>query len=240
ATWLLDQDVVLDDLFELIDPRLHETLLVLGGVVFEVLGEVAELAGGLDLGSDRGTPHADELLVLLAYGLEALGSDVNVLSHHFESKPMPFLYSPRHEKAAAHGFHAPHGDGARRRRRRIAGWNVPGPAGPGGRHPRLGGWGRAGHRPYGGCGQPLGQRGMGPRRHPVRLRGARVRGGLAVHPARRVPSGPSLLRAGLQPAADRALPAAQSSTTGDHGESRQTSPFPTGRACACARDEDST
>src|SRR5947208_5031181 len=61
ATWLLDQDVVLDDLFELIDPRLHETLLVLGGVVFEVLGEVAELAGGLDLGSDCGAPHADEI-----------------------------------------------------------------------------------------------------------------------------------------------------------------------------------
>src|SRR5438105_4876303 len=87
ATWLfLDQDVVLDDLLELVDPRLHETLLVLGGVVFEVLGEVAELAGGLDLGSDGRAPHADELLVLLADGLEALGGDVNVLSHHFECR----------------------------------------------------------------------------------------------------------------------------------------------------------
>src|SRR5438270_4667480 len=157
ASGLLDQDVVLDDLLQLIDPRLHETLLVFGGVVFEVLGEVAELAGGFDFGCDRGPAHVDEVLVLLADRFEPLGSDVNVLSHQIECRsvagkpaqrcigPFPpsvlFGYSPRHEKGAADGFDAPDGYGARGRRRRIPGRNVPGPARPGSRYPRLRGRG---------------------------------------------------------------------------------------------------
>src|SRR5690348_3532071 len=50
---LLDDDVVLDDRLELPYARLHHSLLVLGGVVLEVLGEIAQLAGGFDLGDDR-------------------------------------------------------------------------------------------------------------------------------------------------------------------------------------------
>ena len=45
----LDDLGVLEDRLELADAALHVALLVLGGVVVAVLGEVAELAGPLDL-----------------------------------------------------------------------------------------------------------------------------------------------------------------------------------------------
>src|ERR1700674_998499 len=53
----LDEDMVLDDGFELLDPGLHKALLVLGRVVLEVLGEIAKLTGGLDLGDDGRAAH---------------------------------------------------------------------------------------------------------------------------------------------------------------------------------------
>src|SRR5207248_11702534 len=83
---LFDQDVVLDDCLELVDPGFFHALFVLRGVILEVLREVAELTGGLDLGCDLRTPNGDELLVFAPHKLEALRCDVDVLSHQFESK----------------------------------------------------------------------------------------------------------------------------------------------------------
>src|SRR5258708_13825215 len=68
----LDQNVVLDDRLELVDPRLHHALLVLRRVVLEVLGEVAELPSSLDLGHDRLPPNRDQLVELLANRHEPL------------------------------------------------------------------------------------------------------------------------------------------------------------------------
>src|SRR5579859_6596496 len=93
----LDQDVVLEDHLELLDPRLLHALLVLGGVVLEVLGKVAELAGGLDLGGDLRPPVVDQLVVLLAHGLQALAGDVDVFSHRIECRatsPLPLQRIP--------------------------------------------------------------------------------------------------------------------------------------------------
>ena len=45
---VLDGDGVLQPVAQLADPGLEQALLVLGGVVFEVLGEVAERARGRD------------------------------------------------------------------------------------------------------------------------------------------------------------------------------------------------
>src|SRR5712692_9515940 len=81
----LDQHVVLDDRLELLDPGLHHSLLVLGGVVLEVLGQVPQLARRLDLGDDRRALLGGELVVLLADGLEPLRGDVNV-GHVSESR----------------------------------------------------------------------------------------------------------------------------------------------------------
>src|SRR5260370_15546597 len=80
----LDQDVVLDDRLELLDPRFHHALLVLGRVVLEVLGKVAQLARGLDLGHDRGPAHRRQLPQLLADCFQTLWGDVDVV-HPTES-----------------------------------------------------------------------------------------------------------------------------------------------------------
>src|SRR5712692_10088930 len=111
----LDQDVVFHDRLELIDPRFHHALLVLGGVVLEVLRKVAQLAGSFDLRDDCRSAHRGELLELFAHGFQPLGCDVNVTGHLPESS-LSRLES-RHEKAPAHDCDAPHGDGAGRRRR---------------------------------------------------------------------------------------------------------------------------
>jgi hypothetical protein len=78
--------MVLDDRLELFDPRFHHPLLVLGRVVLEVLGEVTELPGGLDLGHDRGALDGGQLVELVPDGLEPFGGDVNVVGHDSESK----------------------------------------------------------------------------------------------------------------------------------------------------------
>src|SRR6266508_2560293 len=85
----LDQHVVLDDGLELLDPCLHHSLIVLGGVVLEVLGEVAELAGRLDLGHDRRSLLGGELFQLTANPFEPLRGygDVFCHRHSFESNP---------------------------------------------------------------------------------------------------------------------------------------------------------
>src|SRR5260370_21399329 len=81
----LDQNVVLDDRLELVDARLHHALLVLRRVVLEVLGEVAELPGRLDLGHDRRPPTRGQLVELLANRHEPLRGDVDVIGHLLES-----------------------------------------------------------------------------------------------------------------------------------------------------------
>ena len=49
------------------DAAFHLALLLLGGVVVAVLGEIAELTGGLDLAGDVDAPARGEVVVL---GLE--------------------------------------------------------------------------------------------------------------------------------------------------------------------------
>src|SRR6266550_1915292 len=83
---LLDQHVVLDDRLELPDASFHHSLLVFGGVIFEVLRQVAQLAGGLDLGDDGGATLRGEHVKLLAHRLQPLGRDVDVVGHRSESK----------------------------------------------------------------------------------------------------------------------------------------------------------
>ena len=53
---------VLEDVLELADPALHVPLLVLGGVVVAVLGQIAELAGALDLLGDLDPPAGGEIV----------------------------------------------------------------------------------------------------------------------------------------------------------------------------------
>ena len=65
----LDDLGVLEERLELADAALHLALLVLGGVVVAVLGEVAELAGRLDLAGDLDPAAGGEVLVL---GLQPL------------------------------------------------------------------------------------------------------------------------------------------------------------------------
>src|ERR1700687_2360276 len=77
----LDQDVVLDDRLELVDPRLHHSLLVFRGVVLEVLRRVAEFPGVFDLGHDVGPADFDELVKLLLHRHETFGGDVYVVDH---------------------------------------------------------------------------------------------------------------------------------------------------------------
>src|SRR2546430_3510517 len=171
---LVDEHVVLDDHLELVDAGLFHALLVLGRVVLEVLGQVAQLASRLDLGRDLGPPDPRELLVLLADSFQALGSDVDVFSHGVEFTER-FLYIPRHEKAPAHDRDAADGDGPRRRRRRSPGADLAGAARPGGRDSHLGGRRRPWHRAHGRRVQPLRQRGLGARGDPLRARRARLR-----------------------------------------------------------------
>src|SRR5579859_1371238 len=97
AVAVLDQDVVLEDRLEVVDPGLDEALLVLGRVVLEVLRQVPELAGGLDLGGDRRPALAHKLVVLLAHRLQPFGRDVSVFSHQteFRSVPPHFPLPPR-------------------------------------------------------------------------------------------------------------------------------------------------
>src|SRR6266567_2436446 len=168
---LLDEDVVLDDHLELVDAGLFHALLVLGRVVLEVLGQVAQLARRLDLGRDLGPPDPRELVVLLAHGFQALRGDVDVFSHGVEFTER-FLYIPRHEKAPADDRHAADGDGPGRRRGRSPRADVAGAARPGGRDAHLGGRRCAGHRAHGRRVQPLRQRGLGARGDSVRARRA--------------------------------------------------------------------
>src|SRR5205809_6152003 len=97
---LVDEHVVLDDHLELVDAGLFHALLVLGRVVLEVLGQVAQLAGRLDLGRDLGPPDPRELLVLLTDSFQALGSDVDVFSHGVEFTE-PCMGPPRNHGPAS-------------------------------------------------------------------------------------------------------------------------------------------
>ena len=60
----LDDLGVLQDALEVQDPALHLALLLLGGVVVAVLGEVAQFAGRLDLAGDVDASAGGEVLVL--------------------------------------------------------------------------------------------------------------------------------------------------------------------------------
>ena len=61
----LDDLGVLEDRLELADAALHVALLVLGGVVVAVLGQVAQLAGALDLRGDlEAAPRRGEVVEL--------------------------------------------------------------------------------------------------------------------------------------------------------------------------------
>ena len=77
---------VVEPVAERADARLEQALLVLGGVVLEVLGEVAELAGLLDRGDDLGAPRALELLELGPQRLGLLRGEPFVL-YHFDPRP---------------------------------------------------------------------------------------------------------------------------------------------------------
>ena len=63
---------VLEDRLELADAALHVALLVLGGVVVAVLGEVAELAGPLDLRGDLDAAPRGEVVELGLQPVERL------------------------------------------------------------------------------------------------------------------------------------------------------------------------
>jgi len=76
-----DEHVVLDDRFELLDAGLHETLFILGRVVFKVLGEVAKFARRLDLGDDGGPSDGYQLVELLPHAFQPFGSDMDVVCH---------------------------------------------------------------------------------------------------------------------------------------------------------------
>src|SRR5438093_2343057 len=97
---LVDEHVVLDDRLELVDAGLFHALFVLGRVVLEVLGQVAQLARRLDLGRDLGPPDARELVVLFAHGFQALGGDVDVFNHGVEFTE-PYMGPPRNHGLAS-------------------------------------------------------------------------------------------------------------------------------------------
>src|SRR4029079_9027469 len=63
------------------DAALHLPLLLLGGVVVAVLGEVAELAGGLDLASDVEPAPRREVLVLGLESVKGRLGEVDGVSH---------------------------------------------------------------------------------------------------------------------------------------------------------------
>ena len=65
----VDDFCVLEDRLQLADPAFHVTLLVLGGVVVAVLGEVAELPGPLDRLGDLDASACGEVFV---FGLQPL------------------------------------------------------------------------------------------------------------------------------------------------------------------------
>src|SRR5207302_4536164 len=77
----LDDPVVLDDLLQLLDPALDEALLVLGRVILEVLGEIAELARALDLLDDVRPPDPGQLIQLGPDRREPFGRYVYLRSH---------------------------------------------------------------------------------------------------------------------------------------------------------------
>ena len=81
ATDTLDDLGVLDERLEMADAALHLSLLFLGGVVVAVLGEVAELTGGLDLAGDVDPTERGELLVLFLQSLEGGTREVVRLGH---------------------------------------------------------------------------------------------------------------------------------------------------------------
>src|SRR5262249_23055520 len=79
-----------EPLLELRDPRLEHRLLVLGAVVFGVLGDVPELAGGLDPLRDLATAPRREILDLFLEGVVALfGQDVLLQSSSRKGKSRP-------------------------------------------------------------------------------------------------------------------------------------------------------
>src|SRR4051812_47114765 len=84
---LIDDDRVLDQRLERLDPALDERLLVLGVLVLGVLGQVAVFLGVVDPLRDLWAANRDELLVLLAEVLEPLAADVGRLVVHVESRP---------------------------------------------------------------------------------------------------------------------------------------------------------
>src|SRR6185437_9146393 len=76
------------------DARLEQTLLVLGGVVLEVLGQVAELARLRDRSDDLLTPGPLELGELLAQRVGLLLREPLAV-YHFERRPRRELYTTR-------------------------------------------------------------------------------------------------------------------------------------------------
>ena len=63
---------VLEQVLELADAALHVALLVLGGVVVAVLGQVAELAGSFDLAGDLDATTCREVLELGLQPIEGM------------------------------------------------------------------------------------------------------------------------------------------------------------------------
>src|SRR5438105_2808759 len=90
----LDHHVVLDDRLQLADPRLQEGLLVAGGVVLEILGEVSVLPSRLDLAHDLRPAYRGELFELTPHVFQAVSRDGDLrLSGHPTPPGMSFWTS---------------------------------------------------------------------------------------------------------------------------------------------------
>ncbi len=97
----LDDLCVLDQGLEVADARLHLSLLLLGGVVVAVLGEVAQLPGGFDLASDVDSAAGGQLLELFVQPVvRGLGKMLRV--GHGPMLPASWLPARRGQPAGLH------------------------------------------------------------------------------------------------------------------------------------------
>ena len=76
---VVDDLGVLEQVLELADPALHVALLVLGGVVVAVLGEVAHLAGAFDLVGDLDAAAGGEIVELGLQPVECRAGQLGVV-----------------------------------------------------------------------------------------------------------------------------------------------------------------